>query len=143
MGFPFTEMYLPKRRYDRWQEFKQVIYEPHFSFQDDLEADDWFEEVRANEELQRGLIRDHKPHDITNRFFEMLALRLRPKHNVVLVVIGAPGDGKTVLAAMLPLYGFGTAMLKGFAIITVLGVSIGVFITRPAFAKIVEILLKT
>jgi preprotein translocase subunit SecD len=53
------------------------------------------------------------------------------------------GSYATVLAAMLPLYGFGTAMLKGFAIITVLGVSIGVFITRPAFAKIVEILLKT
>jgi len=32
--------------------------------------------------------------------------------------------------------------LKGFAIVTILGVSIGVFITRPAYAKIIEVLLK-
>jgi len=102
MGFPFTEMYVPKHRYDKWQEFKQIIYDPHFDFQDDLEANDWMAELRENEELQHGLIRNHNQNDITRRFLEnMLVRRLRPKHNVVLVIVGAPGDGKTVLAAML------------------------------------------
>jgi len=32
--------------------------------------------------------------------------------------------------------------LKGFALTTIYGISIGVFITRPAFAAVVEYLLK-
>jgi len=43
---------------------------------------------------------------------------------------------------MLPLWFMGAGLLKGFAIVTILGVSIGVFITRPAYAKIIEVLLK-
>ncbi len=38
--------------------------------------------------------------------------------------------------AMLPLFYIGIAMLKGFALITIIGYTIGVFVTRPAFAKI-------
>lgn len=52
------------------------------------------------------------------------------------------GSYSTMVAAMLPLWALGSTMLKGFAIITLLGVSIGVFVTRPAYAKIIEILLK-
>jgi preprotein translocase subunit SecD len=48
----------------------------------------------------------------------------------------------TTLAAMFPLVFAGAGLLKGFAIITMIGVSIGVFITRPAYAAMVEILLK-
>jgi preprotein translocase subunit SecD len=48
----------------------------------------------------------------------------------------------TTVVAMFPLYRAGAGLLKGFAIITILGLSFGVFITRPAFAAIVEILLK-
>lgn len=48
----------------------------------------------------------------------------------------------TVVVAMLPLWAMGAGLLKGFAIITIIGVSIGVFITRPAYAHIVEALLK-
>jgi preprotein translocase subunit SecD len=48
----------------------------------------------------------------------------------------------TIIAAMIPLWAMGAGLLKGFAIVTIIGVSIGVFITRPAFAKIIEILLK-
>jgi preprotein translocase subunit SecD len=48
----------------------------------------------------------------------------------------------TVVVAMLPLYRAGAGMLKGFAITTILGLSFGVFITRPAFAAIIETLLK-
>ncbi len=52
------------------------------------------------------------------------------------------GSFATVVAAMIPLYVLGATLLKGFAIITIIGVSIGVFVTRPAYAKMLEILLK-
>lgn len=48
----------------------------------------------------------------------------------------------TLVVAMIPLMFAGAGLLKGFAITTILGVSIGVFITRPAFAVIAEHLLK-
>lgn len=38
--------------------------------------------------------------------------------------------------AMVPLFYIGIAMLKGFALITIIGYTVGVFITRPAFAKL-------
>ena len=48
----------------------------------------------------------------------------------------------TVVVAMLPLWAMGAGLLKGFAIVTIIGVSIGVFVTRPAYAHIIETLLK-
>lgn len=45
----------------------------------------------------------------------------------------------TTVVAMLPLWFSGAGLLKGFALTTVVGVSIGVLITRPAFAKILEV----
>jgi preprotein translocase subunit SecD len=48
----------------------------------------------------------------------------------------------TMVVAMIPLLSAGAGLLKGFAITTILGVSIGVFITRPAFAVIAETLLR-
>ncbi len=48
----------------------------------------------------------------------------------------------TTVAAMLPLLRAGAGLLTGFAIITIVGVSIGVFITRPAFAAITQALLE-
>ncbi|MGM5480304.1 MAG: hypothetical protein ACQESC_02480 [Nanobdellota archaeon] len=47
----------------------------------------------------------------------------------------------TTVVAMLPLWWSGAGLLKGFALTTIVGVTAGVFITRPAFAKILEILL--
>jgi preprotein translocase subunit SecD len=44
----------------------------------------------------------------------------------------------TTVAAMVPLFMIGMAALKGFALTTIMGVTIGVFITRPAYAKVVE-----
>lgn len=51
----------------------------------------------------------------------------------------------TLIAAMLPLayYGFsrgytGIGMLSVFAFTTILGVLIGIFITRPVYAKFIE-----
>jgi preprotein translocase subunit SecD len=45
------------------------------------------------------------------------------------------------VVSMLPLLFAGAGLLKGFALTTILGVSVGVFLTRPAYAAIVEILL--
>ena len=48
----------------------------------------------------------------------------------------------TITVAMLPLMFIGAGMLKGFAFTTLMGVLIGVTISRPAYAKVIEILLK-
>ncbi|EHP89107.1 preprotein translocase subunit SecD [Methanotorris formicicus] len=50
------------------------------------------------------------------------------------IIFAAAG---TTIAAMVPLFVMGVGMLKGFAITTIAGVLIGVFITRPAFARII------
>ena len=52
------------------------------------------------------------------------------------------GSYMTVVAAMIPLLAIGAGMLKGFALVTIIGASIGVFVTRPAYAKIIETLVK-
>ena len=44
----------------------------------------------------------------------------------------------TTVVAMLPLFFAGAGLLRGFAFTTIIGVSIGVFITRPAFATFIE-----
>ncbi len=44
----------------------------------------------------------------------------------------------TTIAAMFPLMSLGFGMLRGFALTTMIGVLIGVLITRPAFAELVE-----
>ncbi len=48
----------------------------------------------------------------------------------------------TVLAGMLPLWFAGAGLLKGFAFTTIAGLSFGVLIARPAYAAIIERLLK-
>lgn len=42
------------------------------------------------------------------------------------------------IAAMLPLFVIGLSALRGFALTTIVGVTVGVFITRPAYGRIVE-----
>ncbi len=48
----------------------------------------------------------------------------------------------TTTAAMLPLWNAGAGLFRGFAITTIAGITIGVFLTRPAFAAIAEMLFK-
>jgi preprotein translocase subunit SecD len=43
----------------------------------------------------------------------------------------------TVIIAMLPLALMDLSTLKGFAIITIMGVLVGVIVTRPAYGKII------
>jgi preprotein translocase subunit SecD len=44
----------------------------------------------------------------------------------------------TVAVSLLPLLWAGAGLLKGFAITTLIGISVGVFITRPAFSDILK-----
>lgn len=48
----------------------------------------------------------------------------------------------TTLAGMFPLWFAGAGLLKGFAFTTIVGISIGVLIARPAYAVVIEQLLK-
>jgi len=48
----------------------------------------------------------------------------------------------TMAFAMIPLIFAGAGLLRGFAITTIVGVTFGVLITRPAFGKLIEILLE-
>jgi preprotein translocase subunit SecD len=71
---------------------------------------------------------------------------LKFKINSAFFIIYA--SAATLIAAMLPLayVGFsrgatGIGLLSGFAFTTILGVLIGIFITRPVYAKFIELLL--
>lgn len=44
----------------------------------------------------------------------------------------------TIIAAMIPLFWAGAGMLRGFALTTILTVSVGILITRPAFADLLK-----
>ncbi|MEK6967251.1 MAG: MMPL family transporter [Nanoarchaeota archaeon] len=55
--------------------------------------------------------------------------------NAFFIIMGAY---LTVVVAMVPLIFAGAGLLKGFAITTIIGVSVGVFITRPAYAAFLE-----
>lgn len=46
----------------------------------------------------------------------------------------------TLIVAMIPLWFAGAGLLRGFALTTIMGVTIGVLITRPAFAEMMKII---
>jgi preprotein translocase subunit SecD len=52
------------------------------------------------------------------------------------------GNYLTSIASVLPLLFAGAGLLKGFAITGIVGLTLGVLITRPAYAEVIEILLK-
>lgn len=57
--------------------------------------------------------------------------------NAFFIVLGA---FFTTAVAMIPLFFAGAGLLRGFAFTTLVGISVGVLITRPAFAKMLEII---
>ncbi|MGV8142500.1 MAG: PDZ domain-containing protein [Candidatus Pacearchaeota archaeon] len=61
---------------------------------------------------------------------------LREKVKLAFFII--VGSFATNVASMMPLFWTGAGMLKGFALTTILGVSVGILITRPAFADIIK-----
>jgi len=44
----------------------------------------------------------------------------------------------TTVAALIPLYWAGAGLFKGFAFTTIIGITAGVLITRPAFAEMIK-----
>ncbi|HDI02877.1 MAG TPA: hypothetical protein ENF95_01955 [Candidatus Aenigmarchaeota archaeon] len=48
------------------------------------------------------------------------------------------GTASTTIAAMVPLGVIGIGIMRGFAVTTVIGVLVGIFITRPTYGKIIE-----
>jgi len=48
------------------------------------------------------------------------------------------GSASTIISAMVPLMAVGIGFVRGFAITTIIGVLVGILITRPAYAEIVE-----
>jgi preprotein translocase subunit SecD len=47
-------------------------------------------------------------------------------------------SASTVIAAMFPLMLVGVGLIRGFAITTIVGVLVGILVTRPAYARIIE-----
>ena len=63
----------------------------------------------------------------------------RSMNRAFFIIFAAAG---TTIAAMLPLFFMSIGMLRGFAITTIIGVLIGIFITRPAFASMIKYVMK-
>jgi len=73
-----------------------------------------------------------------SRMSKFYSLKERIKRALFIIM----GTYITTLFALLPLLWAGAGLLKGFAVTTIIGISAGVFITRPAFAEIVKKILK-
>jgi preprotein translocase subunit SecD len=69
---------------------------------------------------------------------ESLNIKQRIKRAFAIIL----GAYFTVVASLIPLFWAGAGLLTGFALTTIIGISIGVFITRPAFADMVKLLDK-
>ena len=52
------------------------------------------------------------------------------------------GAAFTTIAAMLPLMFVGVGLVRGFAITTIVGILVGILVTRPAYARIIEVIVK-
>ncbi len=72
--------------------------------------------------------------DETERKGESLNIKQRIKRAFGIVL----GAYATVVVSLLPLLWAGAGLLKGFAIMTLIGITFGVLITRPAFADIIR-----
>ncbi len=72
--------------------------------------------------------------EASSRKEESASLRDRIKMAFFIIV----GSFSTNVASMLPLFWTGAGMLRGFALTTIIGVTVGILITRPAFADIIK-----
>lgn len=81
--------------------------------------------IVANEVLQKGDVN-------SNRVF-------RTRFKKAFWVIGAAA--LTTIVALSPLIAFGLGQLAGFAIFTIVGILVGVFITRPAYGDFLNYIL--
>ncbi len=65
-----------------------------------------------------------------------LSLKVKLKRAFAIIL----GAYFTSLVALFPLIWAGAGLLKGFAITTIIGITVGVLITRPAFSDIIKII---
>ncbi len=65
---------------------------------------------------------------------DLSSIKERIKRALFIIV----GAFFTIIAAMLPLFWAGAGLLRGFALTTIISVSVGILITRPAFADIIK-----
>jgi len=65
---------------------------------------------------------------------KLLSIKQKMKRAFAIIL----GTYFTALVALLPLLWAGAGLLKGFAITTIIGITIGVLVTRPAFADMVK-----
>jgi preprotein translocase subunit SecD len=77
---------------------------------------------------QQIIILDEAKHD------KYLSIKQRMKRAFTIIL----GAYFTAVVAMLPLWWAGAGLLKGFALTTIIGITVGVLITRPAFTDIVR-----
>lgn len=87
------------------------------------------DQIVITDEVMRGEKVDRKEHGMN------IGKRIK---NAFFMVFGA---FSVTFVSMLPLYVAGAGQLKGFAFTTIVGISIGVFLTRPAFADLIKELL--
>ena len=67
---------------------------------------------------------------------EIVGMKRRLKNAFFIIFVSAA----TTIAAMLPLLSVGAGSVRGFAFTTIVGMLIGVLLTRPVFAKVIEYL---
>ncbi|MDY6770729.1 MAG: hypothetical protein SV186_02090 [Candidatus Nanohaloarchaea archaeon] len=67
-----------------------------------------------------------------------LSLKKRVKRAFFIIFTSAA----STIGAMLPVMSIGAGAVRGFAITTILGVLIGIFITRPAYATVLDVIEK-
>ena len=67
---------------------------------------------------------------------KFLSIKQRLKRAFTIIL----GAYFTALVALLPLLWAGAGLLKGFAITTIIGISVGVLITRPAFSDMIRMI---
>ena len=65
---------------------------------------------------------------------EQLSQKERIKRAFAIIL----GAYSTTFVSLLPLFRAGAGLLKGFALTTIIGITIGVFITRPAYSDIIS-----
>lgn len=73
--------------------------------------------------------------DETGSSAVMLNIKQRLKRAFAIIM----GSYFTTLVSLVPLFWAGAGLLKGFALTTIIGISVGVFITRPAFGDLLKI----
>jgi preprotein translocase subunit SecD len=64
--------------------------------------------------------------------FESMSLRIKEALFIIFTSFA------TILASLFPLFYVGAGLLRGFAVTSIIGVTLGVLITRPAFADMIK-----